>query len=124
MAQFMPTFRKETATRDKIFYTTDLFDLQEEETASEEQKFAFIFICDRSGSMYGIRIEIVVEALQLFMQSLPAGCTFKILSFGSGYQSMFGRSMTEYNEDKKKLALQQIEEFDADLGCTELFPPT
>lgn len=63
MAQFLPTFSKETATGDKIMYTTDPFDLQDDETADDDQKFAFIFVCDRSGSMHGIRIDIVVEAL-------------------------------------------------------------
>lgn len=60
--------------------TTDPFDLEEEDETNE--KFCYIFIVDRSGSMHGIRIDIVIEALQLFMQSLPTGSTFKIISFG------------------------------------------
>ena len=48
----------------------------------------FIFIVDRSGSMSGETIVTTVEALKLFVQSLPAGCMFDIISFGSNYESM------------------------------------
>jgi Mg-chelatase subunit ChlD len=45
----------------------------------------FIFIVDRSGSMGGQKMEMTKEALKLFIQSLPAGCKFEIISFGSNY---------------------------------------
>jgi Mg-chelatase subunit ChlD len=46
--------------------------------------FHFIFIVDRSGSMGDNgRMEIAIEALDLFIRSLPQGCKFSILSFGS-----------------------------------------
>ena len=48
----------------------------------------FIFIVDRSGSMEGKTIVITKEALKLFVQSLPSGCMFDIISFGSTYKSM------------------------------------
>jgi hypothetical protein len=45
-------------------FTTDAFDLEEEQTGStSDKKIAFIFVCDRSGSMYDIRIGLVREAL-------------------------------------------------------------
>ena len=43
----------------------------------------FIFLVDRSGSMSGSRMNITKEALNLFLQSLPVGCSFAILGFGS-----------------------------------------
>ena len=48
----------------------------------------FIFIVDRSESMEGETMITTVEALKLFVQSLPAGCMFDIISFGTNYESM------------------------------------
>ena len=46
--------------------------------------FHFIFIVDRSGSMcLNKRMQIAREACILFMRSLPEGCKFSIISFGS-----------------------------------------
>lgn len=66
MAQFSPQFNQkaEMNPQEKVRYTTDLFDLTEEqEEQSTSQKLSFFFICDRSGSMYDIRIGLVREAL-------------------------------------------------------------
>lgn len=46
----------------------------------------FIFIVDRSGSMSGRKMDMTKEALKLFIQSLPPGCTFEIISFGNRFQ--------------------------------------
>lgn len=45
----------------------------------------YIFILDRSGSMSGTLIENAIEALVLFIQSLPTDCFINIVSFGSEY---------------------------------------
>lgn len=51
---------------------------------SDGSAFHFIFLVDRSGSMSGNnQMEIARNALTLFMRSLPEGCTFSIVSFGS-----------------------------------------
>ena len=42
-----------------------------------------------SGSMNGDRIKNAKEALFLFLKSLPAGCYFNVISFGSSYSSLF-----------------------------------
>lgn len=98
MAQFLPSFSTKTVTSDKITFTTDPFDLQDDDQDDEIQnKMAFIFVVDRSGSMSGMRIALVVEALQLFMQCLPNGCTFKIISYGTSFDSR-QHKMTPYNE--------------------------
>ena len=45
----------------------------------------YIFLVDRSGSMSGSKMEMTKEALKLFIQSLPSGCLFEIVSFGSNF---------------------------------------
>ena len=48
--------------------------------------FHFLFVVDRSGSMnWYDRMRIAREALDIFIRSLPPGCTFSIISFGSPY---------------------------------------
>jgi von Willebrand factor A domain-containing protein 5 len=50
-----------------------------------KEESVFIFLVDRSGSMSGKKMEMTKEALKLFIQSLPPGCLFEIISFGSDY---------------------------------------
>jgi hypothetical protein len=48
--------------------------------------------------MSGARINMAVEALKLFIHSIPYGSMFNIVSFGSDFKKMFPESV-EYNED-------------------------
>ena len=49
-------------------------------------EYHFIFLVDRSGSMtLEGRMESAIEALKIFIRSLPAGCRFSIISFGSNF---------------------------------------
>ncbi|VDP92465.1 unnamed protein product [Echinostoma caproni] len=69
MAQFMPDF-------------TDVSD--EMETRTE-----VYFVIDRSGSMSGGNIARAAESLLLFLKSLPTGCRFQIIGFGSTHEALF-----------------------------------
>ena len=82
----------------------------------------FIFVIDRSGSMYGKPITLAKEALKLFIKSIPERSLFNVISFGSGYQTLFDRTK-EYTNENVTQALQLISEFDADLGGTEILSP-
>lgn len=78
--------------------------------------------------MWGMPIELVKEALQLFMQGLPNGSFFKIISFGSHFQSLDieggKQGLIPYNDETKKEALDKIGDFDANFGGTEIYKPT
>ena len=75
--------------------------------------------------MSGDRIEKAKEALKLFIRSLPLGCRFSVLSFGSRY-SLINDSQDEnnfklrYDERKRDLALNLISAFSADHGGTNI----
>lgn len=60
----------------------------------------FIFIVDRSGSMGTKKMEMTKEALKLFIQSLPPGCMFEIISFGSQYEVLSPQRKGFSNDDE------------------------
>ena len=73
-----------------------------------------MFIVDRSYSMLSHkRMHIAKEALDIFVRSLPQGCTFTIISFGDchaamNYQEVEGSGYTDCminNEKCKAYAL-------------------
>ena len=97
---------------------TELDDHDDPEVANGE----FIFILDRSGSMSGSRIKVALDALELFIRSIPPNSKFNIISFGSTHQLMYDKSVT-YNNKNMEHAINQIKTFRADLGGTELFSP-
>ena len=81
-----------------------------------------IFVCDRSGSMSGERIDNLKEMLQLFLRQLPINSKFDIVSFGSRFDFMFNK-MKEYDEDILKIATENVTRFRADYGGTEMSLP-
>ena len=83
----------------------------------------FLFIVDRSGSMWGDRIQMAKESLIYFLKSLPnTNSKFNIISFGSTYEKVFD-NFVEITEDNINNAIDISNKFDADLGGTELLEP-
>ena len=72
-------------------------DEEEEEVEFEPKLYEYVFLIDRSGSMSGQPIKLAVEALKLFLHSLPIGCKFNVVSFGSDYAKLFETSQP-YND--------------------------
>ena len=75
-------------------------EVPEEAEFYDNSKLLFTFLIDRSGSMYGSRIRKAREALILFMRSLPQGCLFSIISFGTdhSYLEIDGQSAIRYTD--------------------------
>ena len=82
----------------------------------------FIFVVDRSGSMSGGFIKSASETLVLFLKSIPPGCHFNIIGFGSRHQSLFPKSVP-YDQKNLDTAVRHAEGLQADLGGTELLSP-
>ncbi|XP_059187462.1 von Willebrand factor A domain-containing protein 5A-like isoform X2 [Centropristis striata] len=90
----------------------------------------FVFLLDRSGSMGSPmsnngspeRIDSARDTLLLLLKSLPMGCYFNIISFGSRYEHIFPKSV-EYSQQTMEEALKKVEEMEADLGGTEILEP-
>ena len=51
------------------------------------------------------RMELAKQAVQLFLQSLPQGSKFNIISFGSDFDAMFAGSQ-DYSEASKREAIE------------------
>ena len=83
----------------------------------------FVFIVDRSGSMWGERIEMAKESLIYFLKSLPnTQSKFNIISFGSTYEIIFD-DFVDITEENINKAIEVSNKFGADLGGTELMEP-
>ena len=87
--------------------------MKEEESDSESVDLCaqeYIFVMDRSGSMYFGEKAILMakEALKVFLHSLPEGSLFNVCSFGSDYSLIFEQSVL-YNQEHLEMALSVIE---------------
>ena len=90
----------------------------------QEKDNVFVFIVDRSGSMSGKKMDMTKEALKLFIQSLPAGCMFEIISFGTRYTVSSKGKSGYHNDDKSvKQIKAEIDLYTADMGGTEIYEP-
>ncbi|XP_071167550.1 von Willebrand factor A domain-containing protein 5A-like [Mytilus edulis] len=89
---------------------------------TEDRKREFIFVIDRSGSMRNDRIKKAKETLLLLLKSLPVGCLFNVVSFGSDFSTLFEQS-EEYSEATLNQALSLQSQMEADMGGTEILRP-
>ncbi|CAG8710555.1 8161_t:CDS:2, partial [Acaulospora morrowiae] len=90
--------------------------------ALKETLVELIFIMDRSGSMRGEPIQKAAQTLQLLLRSLPEGCYFNVVSFGSHHDSLFPQSQL-YSEVTLTRALDHAKSMDANYGGTEIYDP-
>ncbi|KXH68880.1 vault protein inter-alpha-trypsin [Colletotrichum salicis] len=81
-----------------------------------------VFICDRSGSMEGNKMEDLKNALRVFMKSLPVGSMFNICSFGSRHNFLFPKSVI-YDQSTLETAMRHIDTFSANYGGTQIYNP-
>lgn len=82
-----------------------------------------VFVCDRSGSMSGTRIEGLKSALRVFLKSIPVGAKFNICSFGSTHEFLFRDGSRSYDQESLRLAMEYVNWMSADFGGTEMYQP-
>ncbi|XP_076101131.1 von Willebrand factor A domain-containing protein 5A-like [Mytilus galloprovincialis] len=87
-----------------------------------DSKREFIFVIDRSGSMRNDRIKKAKETLLLMFKSLPVGCLFNVVSFGSDFSTLFEQS-EEYSEKTLDQALSLQAQMEANMGGTDILRP-
>lgn len=85
------------------------------------EKPEIVFVCDRSGSMSG-KIPDLVNALQIFLKSLPVGVKFNICSFGTRHYFLWDKSKS-YNQESLDKAVKHVKKFSANYGGTEMYRP-
>ncbi|XP_062247177.1 von Willebrand factor A domain-containing protein 5B1 [Platichthys flesus] len=82
----------------------------------------FVFLIDRSGSMSGVNINRVKDAMVVILKSLVPGCLFNIIGFGSTFKSLFTTSQN-YEEEAVSLACEYVRKIRADMGGTNVLAP-
>ncbi|XP_073457641.1 von Willebrand factor A domain-containing protein 5B1 [Aquarana catesbeiana] len=82
----------------------------------------FIFLIDRSGSMSGVNIARVRDAMLVILKSLMPTSLFNIIGFGSTFKSLFPCSQS-YNEESLAIACESIKKLRADMGGTNILSP-
>ena len=82
-----------------------------------------VFVCDRSGSMgQGNKISNLVNAINIFLRSLPVGVKFNVCSFGSKHEFLWPKSQT-YSQETLEKATTYIQSFGANFGGTQMYQP-
>lgn len=73
------------------------------------------------------RMELAKEALDIFIRSLPMGCTFSVISFGFRWKSLdFPKEHVtniRLTDPSKEWATEKISQFTADYGGTNILDP-
>ena len=91
---------------------------------SNDQLSEIVFIVDRSGSMSGSYIKAAAETLSVSIASLPLGCQFQVIGFGSIYESLFNYAQFVSLDDSTKMAaMTHAQTLAANLGGTEILKP-
>ena len=82
----------------------------------------FVFVVDCSGSMSGTNIQTAADTLITCIKSLPSGCRFNVIAFGSTFRKLFHNSEL-YTKSSMESAVQFANQLQASLGGTELLGP-
>ncbi|KAJ7657903.1 von Willebrand factor type A domain-containing protein [Mycena polygramma] len=81
----------------------------------------FVFLVDRSGSMQGRRIAVLMKALIVMLRSLPAkDSLFQIASFGTTCTMLWDDGSRPYNQATLDEATGYVDSMQANYGGTEI----
>ena len=68
-------------------------------------------------------MNIAKEACVLFMRSLPEGCKFSIISFGSYFKPLKKGEVLDYNDENMDAAIEEINQFRDNFAGTRILEP-
>lgn len=123
MLQFVPSMYEWYQKAGPSDQGVDIYEDENDDFLMGSTQAEYIFVLDRSGSMSGKTMKRAKEALVLFLNSLPMGSKFNIVSFGSRYSFMFKKGSVDYNSDNLSKAIKKIKKMKADYGGTEILEP-
>ncbi|XP_051873957.1 von Willebrand factor A domain-containing protein 5B1 isoform X2 [Pristis pectinata] len=78
-----------------------------------------IFLIDKSGSMSGINVGKIKEAMIVAIKSLPPGTLLNIIGLGSNVKTLFSSSRL-CSDETLSLACEYIQRMGADMGSTNI----
>ena len=93
-----------------------------EDNMINETPGLFIFLIDQSGSMRGKSIDLVKQALLLFIQSLPEGSYFQLIGFGTSFKK-YNEEPVPYNQENVTKIISIINDLKANMGGTNISGP-
>ena len=93
-----------------------------EDNMINETPGLFIFLIDQSGSMSGKSINLVKQALLLFIQSLPEGSYFQLIGFGTSFKK-YNEEPVPYNQENVTKIISIINDLKANMGGTNISGP-
>ena len=93
-----------------------------EDNIINETPGLFIFLIDQSGSMSGKSIDLVKQALLLFIQSLPEGSYFQLIGFGTSFKK-YNEEPVAYNQENVTKIINIINDLKANMGGTNISGP-
>ena len=73
----------------------------------------FIFLIDQSGSMSGKRLDIAIEALILFLKSLPKNSYYQLIGFSTGFNYIYSKDPCEYTTENVTKTISELKDIDA-----------
>ena len=82
----------------------------------------FIFLLDKSGSMWGERIELAKEALIFFLRSLPKNSYYHLIAFGSNFEYIGSKEPCEYTTENVEKTISDLKAIEPN-GSTNLLKP-
>ena len=136
--QYNPEFKETACSINYVYASKNLKEIpipekpDEDNTISYTAKYEdntinetpglFIFLIDQSGSMGGNSINLVKQALLLFIKSLPVNSYFQLIGFGSNFKK-YNNEPVIYNKENVENIINIINGLEADLGGTNISSP-
>ena len=118
-------FQRSNNSYDGVMMLNSTFSREQLPTSLQQMSLfpsEFVFVVDCSGSMSGTNIQAAADTLITCVKSLPEGCYFNVIAFGSTFRQLFHTS-SEYSKKSVVRAVEFANQLRASLGGTELLAP-